>query len=84
MAGAQALDNEKAAVRELWSIADFAEAHAISKRQVYVLIERGDVEGVSIGRRTLVTEASRLAWLANLPRKRAPLSVTPDAPAGMP
>jgi hypothetical protein len=53
--------------RELWTIGDFAHAHGVSVRAVYLLLERGALEGRKVGRRTLVTEASRLAWLKGLP-----------------
>jgi hypothetical protein len=55
------------ATRELWTIGDFAHAHGVSVRAVYLLLERGVLEGRKVGRRTLVTEASRLAWLKGLP-----------------
>lgn len=54
--------------RELWAIGDFAVAHGISMRQVYALLARGALAGVRVGRRTLITNVSRLEWLATLPR----------------
>jgi excisionase family DNA binding protein len=54
--------------RELWSIGEFAAAHGISGRQVYALLSRGSLKGVRVGRRTLITNASRVEWLETLPR----------------
>lgn len=59
---------EADAKRELWSIGEFAVAHGISARQVYVLLQRGALSGVRLGRRTLVTDSSRNEWLGTLPR----------------
>ena len=53
--------------RTLWRIEEFAAAHGISKRQAYKLLERGALKGVRVGRRTLITDASRRRWLARLP-----------------
>lgn len=63
--------HEEDAKRELWSIGEFAAAHGISARQVYVLLQRGALSGVRLGRRTLITNASRNEWLGTLPRFRS-------------
>lgn len=54
--------------RELWAIGEFAAAHGISIRQVYKLLKEGRLRGVCVGRRTLITNTSRVDWLASLPR----------------
>jgi hypothetical protein len=54
--------------RALWSVAEFALNHGISTRQVYALLGRAQLDGVRVGRRTLITDESRLSWLASLPR----------------
>lgn len=54
--------------RELWTIGAFAHAHGLSVRAVYLLLERKVLEGRKVGRRTLITEASRRRWLQKLPR----------------
>lgn len=51
-----------------WGIDEFASVHAISTRQVYVLLQSGALEGRRIGRRTVVTEESAARWRADLPR----------------
>lgn len=57
--------------RELWSINDLARRHSVSRRHVYSLIERGELEARKIGRLTVVTEASRRAWVDSLPPMRS-------------
>jgi hypothetical protein len=70
--------------RELWGIRAFAEAHSISTRKVYLLLEGGDLTGVRIGARTLITEASRVEWLGSLkPKISAPLNFRRTASSRM-
>jgi excisionase family DNA binding protein len=54
--------------RELWSVNDLARTHSVSRRHIYDLIERGELEGRKIGRLTVIPEASRRAWVDSLPR----------------
>lgn len=53
--------------KRLWTPNDFAAAHSISRRHVYDMLKRRDIEGVKVGRLTLITEESRLRWLRSLP-----------------
>jgi hypothetical protein len=53
--------------RTLWRIEEFAAAHGISRRHVFLLLQRGALKGVRAGNRTLISDASRRSWLAGLP-----------------
>mgnify|MGYP006871786201 CR=1 FL=1 len=52
----------------LWPVRPFAQAHGVSERQTYKLLKAGLLEGVKIGRRTLITDSSRRWWLGALPK----------------
>ena len=48
--------------RAFYTVAEFCERNAISRRWFYVLLSRGEVWVVKAGRKTLVPMASEQAW----------------------
>jgi excisionase family DNA binding protein len=51
-----------------YRIDDFAQCFGISRRTVWELIARGEIEALKIGRRTLITAESAEAWRSRCPR----------------
>lgn len=66
---------EKAVSRDLWTISDFCQAHGFSRAYAYELLQREVLVAVKVGKLTLITEASRQAWLQSLPRFRSTAAV---------
>lgn len=57
--------------REFWPILEFCAVHGVKKSKVYDLLATGQLQGVKVGRKTLITEESRQRWRASLPRFRS-------------
>lgn len=55
------------ASRHLFSINDFAAAHAISRTQAYREISTGRLIASKVGKRTVITAENAAAWRAALP-----------------
>jgi hypothetical protein len=55
-------DHPKAA----YSVQDFAKTHSISRAQAWLLIQRGDIHTVRMGRRRLIPAAAAASWLDSL------------------
>jgi len=54
-----------------YRIEQFAEAHGISRAQVYVEIAEGRLTARKIGSRTVVTDEDAAFWRGSLPRMAA-------------
>jgi excisionase family DNA binding protein len=59
---------EMPAALKNYRIEDFALCFAVSKRTVWELIARGEIEALKIGRRTVITAESAQAWRDRCPR----------------
>lgn len=49
-----------------YSVEGFAKAHSISRAQTWLLIQRGAIRTVRMGRRRLITAADAASWLSKL------------------
>lgn len=49
-----------------YSVEGFAKAHSISRAQVWVLIQRGELSTVRMGRRRLIPATEAHRWLNSL------------------
>ncbi|HYD86793.1 MAG TPA: helix-turn-helix domain-containing protein [Vitreimonas sp.] len=54
--------------RELWPIPEFCRAFGRSKTFVYDALAAGDLDGVKVGRSTLITAESVKRWRDSLPK----------------
>jgi hypothetical protein len=54
-----------------YRIEDFVACFGVSRRLVFTLISRGDIEALKVGRRTLITAESAKAWRDRCPRVRS-------------
>lgn len=52
-----------------YRIEDFAACFGVSRRLVFTLISRGEIEALKVGRRTLITAESAKAWRDRCPRR---------------
>ena len=59
--------------RAFYTVAEFCERNAISRRWFYVLLSRGEVWAVKAGRKTLVPMASEQAWHERMKPVHAPV-----------
>ena len=50
------------------SVGEAVRMFGIGRTKLYELIQRGDIEAVKLGRRTLIRAASARAFIDNLPR----------------
>jgi hypothetical protein len=62
--------------RAFYTVREFCERNAISRRWFYVLVSRGDIWVVKAGRKTLVPVFCEKAWHERLKPVHAPVHVS--------
>lgn len=53
----------------VFSIPDFCRAFGVGRTTAYLHLRAGLLKAIKVGRRTLITRESAIAWLAALPAK---------------
>jgi hypothetical protein len=67
------MDNESRTAVEAFSVAEFCEAHRISRALFYLLLKEGNGPRLMrVGRRTLVTVEAAAEWRRRMEETRAP------------